>query len=524
MTNMYTFAGVPSVDLPRSKFKQPSRHCTTIDGGYLYPIYWQAVLPGDSFDMRGVVHGRMATNIVPVLDNIYCDMHWWYVPTRLLWDDWKKFNGERKNPNDSIDIPTPKISSGASGFDYNSLFDYLGLPVKVPNKRVNSFVPRMYNFIYNECYRDQNLIDSVPFKTDSTDDPISNYKLLKRGKRKDYFTSCLPQPQKGPDVILPVGESAPIVSDGNPLRFGRGSSTSNLSNLYTHSNGSNPYMEFSNTTSNGQAVYFGNIGLSADLSNSKGITVNDLREFIQTQKFLEIDMRSGSRYNEVIKGHFGVDVPDYRVQRPEFLGGGTSELNSYVVPQTSATVNGQTPQGNISAYSEFAVSTNFVKSFTEHGYIMCLISLRTDYTYQNGIEKEWTKTTRYDFYHPVFANLGEQPVLKQELFADGSEKDEEVFGYQEYAADYRYKNSYVTGRLRNSHPQSLKYWTYSQELTSDSAVLNQDFIEENPPFARSAAVQNDEPLFVVDSYFYNLPTRVMPMYSIPGRLDHFGGV
>lgn len=529
------FATVPHTSIPRSSFRRSHRHSTTINGNLLYPIYVDEVLPGDTFNMHVTAFGRLTTLIAPIMDNVYIDTFFFFVPNRLVWDNWQKFNGEQINPGDSTDFLIPRLADpGDTGYASGSVYDYFGLPVlkkfTVDSAKVNSLPFRAYNLIWNEWFRDQNLQQSVVVSKGDGPDSLDSYVLLPRNKAHDYFTSCLPWPQKGPAVDLPLaGSNAPIVSDfTNPKvavnYLGRGN---NIDYSFPG------FM----ATAYDRGAYFdasgyqdGRIGLdlshvSADLSQVTAVTINALRQAFQIQKMYERDARGGTRYTEILRSHFGVVSPDSRLQRPEFLGGSHSVMNVSPVPQTSATgsVEGSTPQANLSAFGIFhnvGRQSGFSKSFVEHGYIIGLINVRSDITYQQGLHRLWTRQTRFDFYWPSFAHLGEQSVFNKEIFLSGDASvDNAVFGYQERYAEYRFYPSIKTGLYRSTVPTSLDFWHLSEKFDSVPA-LSDAFIKQNFPFGRVSAVPS-EPTILVDISFSGSVTRPMPVYSIPGFVDHF---
>lgn len=508
----HNFSEVPNVQLQRSTFNRSHGLKTTFDSGLIVPVFVDEVLPGDTFNLKMSAFGRLATPLHPFMDNVYMDTFFFFVPNRLIWDNWEKFNGEQDNPTDSTDFLIPQVTTPSGGYANESLFDYFGVPTKVDIAPINALHSRAYNLIYNEWFRDENLIDSATVDKGDGPDTDTNYTILKRGKRHDYFTSSLPWPQKGEDVLLPLGSQAPVVTDAEL----------NNQTLALYSTGSEAYGNikadgaYAATTG---VISDANNALYTDLTNATAATINTIREAFQVQKLYEKDARGGTRYTEIIRAHFGVTSPDARLQRPEYLGGKSTRINVNPVAQTSST-DDTTPQGNLAAIGTLtSVNNGFTKSFTEHGVILGFVSVRADLTYQQGLNRMWSRQTRLDYYWPSFAHLGEQAVLNKEIYADGSATDDEVFGYQERYAEYRYKPSNITGKFRSNDDQSLDSWHLAQDYDSVPS-LNQTFIEEDVPLERVLAV-TDEPQFILDAFFDLKCSRPMPVYSVPGLVDHF---
>ena len=554
--SQHRFAEIPKAEIPRSVFDRSFTTKTAFNSGYLIPVFFDEVLPGDTFDVNASFFTRLATPVVPIMDNLWLDSFFFFVPYRLVWDHWTNMHGERKNPQDSVDYICPTVTAPDNGFGFGTIYDYLGIP---PDKKltVNALPLRACNLIYNEWFRDENLQDSLTVNTGDENDSPTTYSLFRRGKRHDYFTSCLPWPQKGDSVEVSLGGTAPVkISSTSPDKKTVGVGLGDMRILPAgpfklssrgfsmEAGDSGVASSWINSTNGGSALsnaqYSDGLYLSgtpiwttdklsafADLSTASPITINSLRYAFQLQKLLERDARGGTRYTELLQSHFGVTNPDLRLQRPEYLGGSSTRITINPVQQTSGTTD-TSPQGNLAAYG---VGTDnfhgFNRSFTEYGCIIGFVSVRADLTYQQGLNRAWFRKSRFDFYYPVFSHLGEQTVLNKEIYAQGPSVkdaagnvvDEQVFGYQERYAEYRYKPSMITGLMRSTAPQTLDVWHLSQKFAS-LPKLNSEFIEDKPPVERAVAVQS-EPQFIFDAYFKMKCARPMPVYSVPSLVDHF---
>lgn len=542
-----------NIDISRSKFPRHSSVKFSFNVGDVVPFYVDEVLPGDTFSVKTSKVVRMQSLLTPIMDNIYLDYYFFFVPNRIVWDHWRELNGENRESAwaQTTEYEVPQVTAPTGGWNVGTIADYMGIPTGVSNISVNAMPFRAYAMICDEWFRDENLVDplyiskgdaviaGVNTRTNPGDYAAGGQPFI-AAKFHDYFTSALPSPQKGPDVGIGLTGSFDVVGNGNPVRFA--AINSDISNV---PNGTiPPGIGISSALSSGRVVTSG-LGetkggsaqwavptaeqftgdvlpfMEVNLGDVNSVTINALRLAFQMQKLYEKDARGGTRYIEILKSHFGVTSPDSRMQRPEYLGGSRVPININQVVQTSETGSG-TPQGNTAAYSVTTDShKDFTKSFVEHGFVIGVCVARYTHSYQQGIERFWSRKSRFDYYWPVFANIGEQAILNKEIYAQGTAKDDEVFGYQEAWADYRYKPSRVAGEMRSAAAQSLDVWHLADEYTALPS-LSAGWIQENKTTVdRVLAVseQNANQLFC-DIYIENYTTRPMPVYSIPGLVDH----
>lgn len=516
-------AQTKTADIPRSSFDLSHGLKTTFNASELIPILSLEVLPGDTINLRASLFGRMATPIKPILDNLYLETFFFFTPWRQVWPNFIKMMGEQESPGDSIDFAIPRIA-GSQPISELSLGDYFGIPIGTIYDSVDvSVLPfRCYNKIWNFWFRDENLMAPVLEQTDDQVVSQTEYTIKSRRKRRDYITAGLPFPQKGPDVTVSLGQSAPLAYDDiggqgqlGVIRNDIAGATSDLENMATDT-ASQLMIGAAAPTS---------FPLYADLASAAGISINDLRESIQIQRLLERDARGGTRYPEILRAHFQVSDPGLLVhQRPLFLGGGKTAINITPVQQTVPKLDTQTiqtPQGNLAAYGTVSdTGHGFTSSFTEHGHILGLVNIRADLTYQQGLERYWSRQTRFDFYWPALSHLGEQQVRNSEVFISNDPLiDGETFAYMPRYDEYRFKQSQITGLFRSDATASLDVWHLAQDFATLPG-LNEAFITDAVPMARVEAVPS-EPDFLLDVYFKIKAARPLPIYGTPGLMDHF---
>ncbi|AXH73785.1 MAG: major capsid protein [Microviridae sp.] len=524
--NQHSFAEIPAVNTPRSVFQRDFQAKDTYQFDYLYPFFVDEYLPGDTFNLNVNMFARLNTQVVPLMDRLYCSIHFFSIPNRLVWDNFKKFMGEQDDPGDTTDYILPYLTApNTTGFDVGSLYDKLGLPTGISQLRVNNSLPmRGYSLLWNQWFRDQNLQDSLVVPMDDGPDAPGDFALQKINKSHDYFTSALPFPQKGPDVTLPLGTTAPIMENGD-FRLQFQAVASGPRNVVGAAGG----LTYSGAGLAGNPVAQYSDGLIVDLTSATAATINQLREAMLMQSLFELDARGGTRYPEILLAHFNTVLPDAQ-HRVEYLGGNYVDVNIHPVAQNSASETGK-PQANLAAFATMSAGggrVGFTKSFLEHGHVIGVIAFKAAITYQQGVYRMWNRSTRYDMYWPKLQGLGEQEVLNKEIYAQGQTVtnvdgviDDQVFGYQERYGEYRYRPSEIRGEFRSTYATSLDAWHMSEEFSA-LPELNEDFIQSSTPIDRVLAVSSSTAAPIrVDYAFDYKCARPMMTYSVPATLGRF---
>lgn len=536
------FNQIPEMKASRTRFNRDQTILTTFDAGKLIPFYVDEVLPGDTFNVDTSAIIRMTTPKYPVMDDSFIDFYYFYCPNRILWDNFKQFMGEVEStpwmPAKTYKVPEILINgSNETPLPYEeSILDYMGVPTKVKGKfKVNALPIRAYVKIWNEFFRDENVDNAAVIKTDDADVryedasqdtiekelqiAIKGGRCLRVNKFHDYFTSCLPYPQRGPAVSLPMEGNAAVKLYKN-IELTNEQDAADAIKLYnngeiyntTETTGKRPAIVSSSQLSGVKTAYLG-----TDLGSITAATINDLRKAVAVQQYYEALARGGSRYREQVQTLWNVVISDKTVQVPEYLGGGRYHVNMNQIVQTSGqqTAN-DTPIGETGAISVTPVNeSSFTKSFEEHGFVIGVCCVRHNHSYQQGLERFWSRTDRLDYYVPQFANLGEQPVKKKEIMLTGTASDEETFGYQEAWADYRMKPNRVSSKMRSNASGTLDFWHYADNY-SEVPTLSQSWMAEGKEEIARTLIVEDEPQFFGAIRIANKTTRRMPLYSVPG--------
>lgn len=521
--SQHSFAQTPKVRMARSVFDRSHGFKDTFDFDYLTPFYCDEIIPGDTINLKLDAFVRLTTQLVPTMDNMYLKFGFFYVPNRINMDNFERLCGAQDDPGDSTDFILPQMTFPAGGPEVGSIFDHYGLPTDIAaGYTIKNTLPiRCYPRVYNDWFKDQNLQDNLILNVDDGPDAPGDFVLQKVGKKHDYFVSCLPFLQKGDPVLMPLGGTAPVISDGTSFKLAAVTGTFTDEEVQWTSTTSRFLPTNSTGGTDGTKIKFGNdTGLVTNLAAAVGPSVNEFRQAIMMQSLFELDARGGTRYVEILQAHYNVTSPDFRLQRSEYLGGGHIRLNTHPVAQTSESAT--TKQANLAAFttgSTLGGSIGFSKSFVEHGYVIGVMWAVADITYQQGVNRMFNRSTRYDIFWPKFQELGEQAVLNSEIFVQGTAADDDVFGYQERYADYRYKPSEIRGQFRSTFATSLDSWHLAEEFGT-LPLLNDEFIVSNTPIDRILAVTS-VPDLKIDGFLNIKHARPMATYGVPASLGRF---